>query len=108
MRLSFDELMHLASHDPEKLESLRKTWISNTINGAPKHNQRRLRGLQFQIDMAREIAQNPISSCLRISSMMHGELSKLRQALNKDENESLEQEKIDTAAVLPFPLGLAD
>lgn len=108
MLLNFDELMHLASHDPEKLESLRKTWISNTINSAPKHNQRRLRGLQFQIDAARELSHNPISSCLRISSMMHEQFSKLRQALNQDDDQNITQDKIETAAVLPFPLGLAD
>ncbi|HCM04580.1 MAG TPA: DUF3135 domain-containing protein [Oceanospirillales bacterium] len=108
MLLSFDELMHLASHDPEKLESLRKTWISNAINSAPKHNQRRLRGLQFQIDAARELAHNPISSCLRISSMMHDEFSKLRQALNQDESENITQEKKATAAVIPFPLEFAE
>ena len=105
---SFDELMRLASLEPEKLESLRKSWVDDTISNAPEPFQRRLRGLQFQIDMERERASNPVSSCVRISQMMHEELANLREALNQSEDENLDEPSTRSAAVIPFPLALAD
>ena len=105
---SFDELMRLASLEPEKLESLRKDWVDDTINNAPEPFQRRLRGLQFQIDMERERASNPVSSCIRISQMMHEGLANLREALNQPEDENIELPNTSSAAVIPFPLALAD
>jgi hypothetical protein len=104
----FDELMRLASQEPEKLEDLRKNCVDKAITSAPKHYQRRLRGLQFQIDMERERASNPISSCIRISQMMHEGLANLREALNQPENDTLEEGHVTSAAVLHFPLALAD
>ena len=105
---SFDELMRLASLEPEKLESLRKNWVDNTITNAPEPFQRRLRGLQFQIDMERERASNPISSCIRISQMMHEGLANLREALNQPEDEHIAEDNLASAEVLHFPLSLAD
>ena len=105
---SFDELMRLASQEPEKLEDLRKNWVDTTINSAPEPYQRRLRGLQFQIDMERERASNPVSSCIRISQMMHEGLANLREAINKTENDNLEEDNEMSAAVIPFPLSISD
>lgn len=104
----FDELMRLASQEPEKLENLQKTWVDSVITSAPENFQRRLRGLQFQIDMERERASNPISSCIRISQMMHEGLANLRETLNKRENDTPEESNVTSAAVLHFPLSLAD
>jgi hypothetical protein len=107
---SFDELMKLALQDPDKLEALRQSLVEDTINSAPEHVQRRLRGLQFQIDMEREKASNPVSSCVRISKMMHDGLANLRAAMLKEPEE--ENVQSDTAhpmaAIIPFPLVLAD
>ena len=50
---SFDELKKLAQSDPEQLEKLRTELIEDTISSAPAQHQRRLRGLQFQVDMER-------------------------------------------------------
>mgnify|MGYP002700397760 CR=1 FL=1 len=105
---SFDELMRLASQEPERLEDLRKNWVDNTINSAPEPYQRRLRGLQFQIDMERNRASNPVSSCIRISQMMHEGLASLREAINKTENENPEENNTMSAAVIPFPLSTSD
>jgi hypothetical protein len=104
----FDELVRLASQEPEKLETLRQGWVENTISRAPEPFQRRLRGLQFQIDMEREKASNPISSCVRISQMMHEGLANLRESLNQHDNEKLKEESVLSAAVLPFPLSITD
>ena len=105
---SFDELMRLASQEPDRLEGLRKNWVDEVITSAPEPYQRRLRGLQFQIDMERERASNPISSCIRISQMMHEGLANLRIALNKPENENTAEDNLTSAEVLHFPLALAD
>jgi hypothetical protein len=104
---SFDELMNLALHEPEKLESLRQSWVEDTINSAPEYFQRRLRGLQFQIDMEREKASNPVSSCIRISQMMHEGLASLHDAINKPaQDEELQQGS--SASILSFPLTILD
>lgn len=103
---SFEELMNLALHEPEKLEALRQSWVEETINSAPEPFQRRLRGLQFQIDMEREKASNPVSSCVRISQMMHEGLANLRDVIKNDTPAQSEQPSI--ASILPFPAALLD
>ena len=59
----FNTLVKMASEDPEGLEKLRREMAENLINQAPKDTQRKLRGLQFKIDMERRRAKN-----LRLSS----------------------------------------
>ena len=105
---SFDELMRLASQEPDKLEFLRENWVNNQIASAPEHYQRRLRGLQFQIDMERKRASNPVSSCIRISRMMHEGLANLREAISKTDNQNLEDNNTMSADVIPFPMPIAE
>lgn len=104
---SFDELMKLAQQDPDKLESLRQSWVEDIIVSAPEVFQRRLRGLQFQIDMEREKASNPVSSCVKISQMMHEGLANLHEVITQ---KPLPQEPIKTevADIIPFPLAIAE
>ena len=61
---SFDEMVRLAKNDPETLERIRLKLIEETIAEAPENCHRRLRGLQFQIDMERRRASNPMSACV--------------------------------------------
>ena len=68
---TFDEMVRLAKTDPETLERIRLQLIEDTIAEAPESCQRRLRGLQFQIDMERRKAGNAMGACVRISKMMH-------------------------------------
>ena len=107
---NFDELMKLAQNDPNKLEILRQSWIEDMISNAPDHCQRRLRGLQFQIDMERQIASHPVSSCIRISQMMHEGFANLREILNQrpTSETSQAQKTAPIAAIIPFPLALVD
>ncbi len=107
---SFEELMELALHEPAKLEELRQSWVEETISRAPELFQRRLRGLQFQIDMERERASNPVSACVRISKMMHDGLSNLQDAIkNSHSNETQPQNSQKTiAAIIPFPVALPE
>ena len=61
----------------------------NTVKNISKVNstafQRRLRGLQFQVDMERRRARNPMDSCIRVSKMMHDHLYQMRQTINSAE-----------------------
>lgn len=44
--------------------------IEEFLRQFPQPDQRRLRGLQFRIDMVRRRARTPMGACLKISSMM--------------------------------------
>jgi hypothetical protein len=79
--LDHDRLAALASHDPEAFERYREKLYQKVIDQAPIELQRRLKGIQFKINMARKAASNPISSCMRISEMMHDSFVELKLAL---------------------------
>ncbi len=79
----FDTLVHLARTKPEELEQLRIRLCNDLIERAPEASRRRLRGIQFQIDMERRKAANPMAACIRISQMMHASFENLRSALNE-------------------------
>lgn len=118
---SVEELMRMAETDPEGLEKFRQREIESLIEDAPEKYQRRLRGLQFQVDCQRELASNPISSCIAISKMMRDSLLELNKALNGldgfqgattlkadtpvAENERREKpaKPLETGRVIPFP-----
>ena len=107
----FDVLREMAQNNPEQLEQLRVEMCDQLIQEAPAHVRRRLRGLQFQIDMERRRAGSAMDSCLRISKMMHDSLYTLGQTLNaaagtEYDEDLLETRVGDSATVLSFPLGL--
>lgn len=66
----FDEWTQLATHDPQAFELTRARILRSLIEAAPATSRRRLEGLQWQIDCARERADNPLAACIRISGMM--------------------------------------
>lgn len=66
----FDQWNELANQDPEEFERQRRIAIEDAINSAPASMHKRLRGLQWRIDMERERSGNPIDSCVRIHRMM--------------------------------------
>lgn len=105
---SFDELMKLAQQDPEELEKMRQHWVEETIASAPEMFQRRLKGLQFQIDMERQKSKNSLSSCVRISQMMHEGLANLRDALNHNDQLVRPAAPIAAAEIIDFPLAMAE
>lgn len=80
---NFDKLRHLAQNDPDELERLRIQLCEELIHEAPENYRRRLRGLQFRIDMERRKAKSPMAACITISGMMHDSFDKLRMALNE-------------------------
>ena len=80
----FEELLSLAKDNPEQFEVKRLEYIEHFFSTVPTEKQRRLRGLQWQIDQARNLAHTPMSSCLHIINMMWDSLSRLN-----DEHRSL-------------------
>ena len=82
--LDFDKLSKLFKTDPEKFEEFRKREIEKVIQSAPERTQKRLRGIQFQVDAKREIHKNaPYKACMEISNMMHDSFDELRNYLNE-------------------------
>lgn len=79
----FDQLRELAQKDPEALERLRRELCDQLICSAPEAYRRKLRGLQFRVDMERRRAKSPMAACIAISGMMHDSFDQLRQALNE-------------------------
>lgn len=100
---NFDTLLKLAKSDPEQLETIRKHLACSTINAAPKYLRPRLRGLQFRIDAARQLAKSPMDACVEISEMMYSSFEELRLALNAPLTEPvLDKRPASTAEILPF------
>lgn len=85
----FDELTKMAQNNPDQLEALRLKLIDETISLADQSFQRKLRGLQFHIDMEIRRAKSPMAACVKISEMMHGSLNELRNAItNRPQQEN--------------------
>lgn len=81
--LDFNFLHKLYQSDPDKFEQLRLNEIEKLIGSASEDQQKRLRGLQFQIDAKREIHKNsPMAVCVALSKMMHDSFESLRSHLN--------------------------
>ena len=79
----FDTMQTMARHDPDGLERLRLKLVSELIANAEPEQRRRLHGLQFQIDMERRRAANPLAACIRLSSLMRDSLLRMQQVLNE-------------------------
>lgn len=104
----FDKLRDMAQKDPEGLERLRIQLCDQLIQSAPEAYRRKLRGLQFRVDMERRRAKNPMAACIAISAMMHDSFDQLRQALNEAAGNAtstlggIQPENPAEAKVLPF------
>jgi hypothetical protein len=79
----FDTWMQLYKTDPEAFECRREALIKDAISSAPVEQQRRLNGLQFQIDMERRRSNSALQGCMRISSMMWKKCDQMRGKLNE-------------------------
>jgi Protein of unknown function (DUF3135) len=108
----FDEWSRLAKIDPTAFEARRLALIEEYLRRFPPLDQRRLRGLQFRIDMERRRARTPMAACLRLSSMMwesllgnHGLKMALDTLLGYTDRmpaTARRQMSATTARVLPF------
>ncbi|NQZ32497.1 MAG: DUF3135 domain-containing protein [Oceanospirillaceae bacterium] len=68
---SFDKLVALNQSNPEAFETLREQLVDGYIDTVPTERQHRLQGLQFHINSRRDMASNPLDSCISLSRMMH-------------------------------------
>lgn len=104
---SVDKLIELATNNPEALEQLRQNQVNALIASAPKHMQRRLRGLQFQIDCKRQLHDNsPMGSCMAITKMMMDSLQGLNEALHGYVNQDTSYKHKsghEKTEIIPFP-----
>lgn len=66
----FDEWKDLAASDPQAFESRRREIIERQICRAPEQLQRRLRGLQWKIDIVRQRYRDPRVSSAKLFDMM--------------------------------------
>lgn len=99
--LSHEQLAKIAKEDPERLEQIRQDLINELIESVPEHRQKRLRGLQFQIDCQRKLHSSPMGACIAISRMMHESLHRLNDLLNAQDEQAPEP-SIEPAKVLRF------
>ena len=76
-RPNFDELLTLAKEDSALFEAKRLEYIECFFNNLHSKKQRRLRGLQWQIDQTRKLARTPMASCITIMNMMWDSLHQL-------------------------------
>lgn len=102
--LSFDQLAELAATDPKAFEDYRTTQIEMAISSASTSNQRRLRGIQFQIDAQRSLKGNATGSCVKVYQMMQDSLSNLNNLLQDFSNGTSTTEHYESmpAKVLSF------
>jgi len=66
---NFDYWASLYQSDPERFEREREKLVNEFI-GHVNHGSKRLKGIQFRIDMERRRSKNPMGSCLRLSNLM--------------------------------------
>jgi hypothetical protein len=105
----FDYWIALSEKNPEAFEASREACIEALILSAPAQQQKRLRGLQWQIDVVRQRAKNPMAACAEISTVMWDQVlgkGGLLESLRKTSSDSVvgeeqHQEQCD-ATILPF------
>ena len=103
----FDTLMALAEKDPAAFEQLKADAVEATIASASETSQRRLRGLQWQVDVELKKAKTPMEGCVKVSEMMHDKLWELRLALQNQDaglaDAFFHDEELDqTADIIPL------
>ena len=109
----FDEWSALAKSDPAAFEQKRLALIEEFLRELPPYDQKRLRGLQFRIDMERRRARTPMAACLKLSAMMWDSLlgsrglknaldSLLSSVSSAPPQPAPAPPLVHTAAVLPF------
>jgi hypothetical protein len=103
--IDFEYWVTLASTDPEKFEQLRQDKISEIIDKAPLQRQRRLRGLQWRIDLIREQNKDSaMTACLAISELMWETFEHLAVVLRSQAESGFSTPIPEMQAnIIPFP-----
>ncbi len=99
---AFDVLVDMARNDPQGLELLRKRLTGAVIDDASNDIlRRRLKGLQFKVEMECKKSTSPMGACIRISEMMCRSLAHLQRSIVDPESCQRELEG-QTPNVLDF------
>ncbi|MBR9910382.1 MAG: DUF3135 domain-containing protein [Gammaproteobacteria bacterium] len=99
-----DELLALASSDPDALEAYRRAQVQSIIDNAPSELRQRLRGLQFTIDARRELHTSALGACIELSQLMLDSYSELQALLNQLGGQASTSEPAEPpATILAFP-----
>ena len=78
----FDVLVDMARNQPHQLEELRQSLTKEVIDSASTEQQkRRLKGIQFQVEMERQRARTPLQATIRISEMMCQSMAELHKSM---------------------------
>lgn len=103
--IDFEYWSKLAASDPQKFEQLRRDKISAIIESSSNQRQKRLRGLQWQIDQIREQHKNsPTAACLAISGLMWETFEHLSDLLQSQAENSLSAPTPPMQLnIIPFP-----
>jgi len=83
-RPNSETLRALFKRDPVAFERLRQELIEQAIRNAHPDFQRRLRGLQFQIDGIRQTARSPLDCSVKMQRLLDKKLDELRYAILRD------------------------
>lgn len=97
---NFDDLSELAKTSPTDFEALRSQLLHEMIEKANPNTQRRLKGLQFQVEMERKRAATPQAACTKINAMMLESLSELTQLLREESQQSYCETGLEQAKVI--------
>ena len=107
-KVTLDHLFAWAQKNPELLDQWLDQQVEDIIKNAPEKHRRRLRGLQFQIDMERKKSHTSMACCIRISQLMYDSFFDLQEALkNKSPKTSLsavQHVSTETAEVLDLSI----
>ena len=104
---AFEVLVDMARNDPQGLETLRRSLTDAVIAAASSDTtRRRLKGLQFRVDLERQRAATPLAATIRISEMMCHSLAQLHASMvyTAEEQEINELPVAPTGSnIIPFP-----
>lgn len=102
---AFEVLVDMARNDPQGLETLRRSLTDAVIAAASNEiTRRRLRGLQFRVDMERRRATTPLAATIRISEMMCRSLADLHRSMVTPADGAADV-PLAPATVIPFATG---
>ena len=80
----FEYWRKLASTDPKAFEKKRLDFLERLIADLPcEERKKRMRSLQWRVDMERRRAKNPVDSTLRIYRMMWDSVTRNQDELQK-------------------------
>ncbi len=127
----FEEMSELAKKDPEEFEKRRKELIEEVIQQANPIHQKKLRQLQWRIDMERKRCKTPLASCIKLHEMLWNLLvnaensfleaveslktivfalkklslksEEFRSSTEGKSSTSVEPDRVSKAKIIPFP-----